>query len=103
MSGDLWSLLGVTILSGLAIIGALILLIVPGIYVACRLLVCVPAALIEKRSPREALSRSFELTKDFAGRAFVILVLSVVLTYAAYLLLAIPAAIALASGREVRA
>jgi len=95
VSGDLWYLFGVTILSGLAILGALILLIVPGIYVACRLLVCVPAALIEKRSPREALSRSFELTKDFAGRAFVILVLSVVLTYAAQLLLAIPASVAL--------
>ncbi|MGH9647819.1 MAG: hypothetical protein ACRD4E_13495 [Bryobacteraceae bacterium] len=96
ISGDLWYLLGVTILSGLAIFGALILLIVPGIYVACRLLVCVPAALIEKRSPREALSRSFGLTKGFAGRAFVILVLSVVMTYAAQLLLALPAAAALA-------
>jgi hypothetical protein len=96
ISGDLGYLLGVTILSGLAIIGASILLIVPGIYVACRLLVCVPAALIEKRSPREALSRSFGLTKNFAGRAFVILVLYVVLAYAAQLLLAMPAAIALA-------
>ncbi len=96
ISDDLWYLLGVTILSGLAIFGAMILLIVPGIYVACRLLVCVPAALIEKRSPGEALSRSFGLTKGFAGRAFVILVLSVVLTYAAQLLLAIPAAAALA-------
>jgi|SRR5579872_1061446 len=97
VSGDFWYLLGVTILSGLAILGALILLIVPGIYVACRLLVCVPAALIEKRSPREALSRSFGLTKNSAGRAFVILVLSVVLTYAAQLLLAVPAGIALAA------
>jgi hypothetical protein len=95
ISGELWYLLGVTILSGLAIMGATILLIVPGIYVACRLLVCVPAALIEKRSPGESLSRSFQLTKNFAGRAFVILVLSVVLTYAAQLLLATPASIAL--------
>jgi len=97
ISDDIWSLLGVTILSGLAIFGAALLLIVPGIYVACRLLVSVPAALIEKRSPREALSRSFGLTKDSAGRAFVILVLSVVLTYAAQGLLAIPASIALAA------
>jgi hypothetical protein len=43
------------------------------------------------------LSRSFGLTKDSAGRAFVILVLSVVLTYAAQGLLAIPASIALAA------
>lgn len=96
ISGDIWYLLGVTILTGLSVLGGFILLIVPGIYVACRLLVCVPAVLIEKRSPSEALSRSFELTKGFAGRAFVILVLSVVLTYAAQLLLAIPASIALA-------
>lgn len=94
---DLGYLFGVIVLSGLAIGGGLILLIVPGIYVACRLLVCVPAALIEKRSPREALSRSFDLTRDYAGRAFLITVLSVVLTYAAQLLLAIPAATALAA------
>ena len=93
VSGDLWYLLGVAVLIGLAIIGAMILLIVPGIYVACRLLVCLPAALIEKH---DAFSRSFRLTKGFVGRAFVILVLSVVLTYAAYLLLTMPAVIALA-------
>jgi hypothetical protein len=97
ISGDLAYLFGVVVLSGLAIGGGLILLIVPGVYVACRLLVCVPAALIEKRSPREALSRSFDLTRDHAGRAFLILVLSVVMTYAAQLLLAIPAAIAMAA------
>jgi hypothetical protein len=96
VSGDLWSLFGLAILSGLSIAGGLILLIVPGIYIASRLLVCLPVALIEKRSPSEALSRSFELTKSFAGRAFVILVLFVVLTYAASLLFTVPAAIALA-------
>jgi len=97
VSGEVWSLFGLVILSGLAIVGGLILLIVPGIYVACRLLVCLPAALIEKRGPSEALSRSFGLTKDFAGRAFVILVLFVVLTYAASLLFTLPAVIALAT------
>jgi membrane-anchored glycerophosphoryl diester phosphodiesterase (GDPDase) len=96
VADDLWPLLGIAILSGLAILGSLILLIVPGIYVACRLLVCVPAALIEKRGPREAFSRSFELTKGFAGRAFVILVLFMVLAYAASLLFTVPATIALA-------
>jgi hypothetical protein len=97
VSGEVWSLFGLVILSGLAIVGGLILLIVPGIYVACRLLVCLPAAVIEKRGPSEALSRSFGLTKDFAGRAFVILVLFVVLTYAASLLFTLPAVIALAT------
>jgi hypothetical protein len=97
VSSELAVLFGVILLSGLAVGGAFLLLVVPGIYVACRLMVCVPAVLIENRSPREALSRSFDLTKDHAGRAFVILVLSVVLTYAAQLLLAIPAAVAMAA------
>lgn len=95
--GDLASLFGVIVLSGLAICGGLILLIIPGVYVACRLLVCLPAALIEKRSPREALSRSFDLTRDYAGRAFLIALLSAVLAYAAQLLLAVPALVALAA------
>jgi hypothetical protein len=69
---DFGSLFGVIFLNGLVIGAASILLIVPGIYVACRLLVCVPAALIEKRGPRESLSRSWDLTRGSAGRSFVI-------------------------------
>ncbi len=70
---DMFSLLGVVILSGLAIGAATILLIIPGIYVACRLLACVPVAVIEKKGPGESLSRSFNLTQGFAGRAFVVM------------------------------
>jgi hypothetical protein len=73
----------------------LIFLIIPGIYLMCRLLVCVPAALIEKRGPRDSLSRSFILTKGSAGRAFVILLLYCVIAYAAILLLALPFSIPL--------
>ena len=94
---DLGSLFGVVMLNGLAIAGASLLLVIPGIYVACRLLVCVPAALIEQRGPRESLSRSFDLTRDNAGRAFVIMVLAVVLTWGAQILLALPFVIASAS------
>lgn len=70
---EMFSLLGVVILSGLAIGAATIFLIIPGIYVACRLLVCVPVAVIEKKGPGDSLSRSFDLTKGFAGRAFVVM------------------------------
>src|SRR5207248_8589713 len=47
MRGQLGSLFGVILLNGLAVMGAFILQIIPGIYVACRLLTCVPAALLE--------------------------------------------------------
>jgi hypothetical protein len=95
-SSEIALLFGIALLSGLAIVGASILLIIPGIYVACRLLVCVPAALIEKLGPRASLSRGFALTKGFAGRGFGILVLSIVLIYAAQALFALPLGIPLA-------
>ena len=88
--GQLGSLLGVIILNGLAVMGATLLLIIPGIYVACRLITCVPSALLEDLGPRSSLERSFSLTKDFAGRAFLIFFLYFVLSYAAALLFTFP-------------
>jgi hypothetical protein len=90
MKGQLLSLLGVTILNGLAIMGGFIFLIIPGIYIACRLITCVPAALLEDIGPRDSLSRSFFLTKDNAGRAFVIYLLYVIMIYAAMFLFMFP-------------
>lgn len=87
---ELGNLFLVTLLSGLAVGAGFILLIIPGIYLMCRLLVCIPVALIENLSPTTALERSFELTKDSAGRAFLILLLYFALTYAAVMLLAMP-------------
>lgn len=88
--GHLGFLFGVVVLNGLAILGGLILLIAPGIYAACRLLVCVPVALIEERSPRESLTRSWNLTKENAGRSFMILLLYIVIAIAANTLLTFP-------------
>jgi hypothetical protein len=79
--GGIVSLFGVGFLSGLAMFGGAVLLVIPGIYVACRLLVSVPPALVEGRGARESLSRSWNLTRGFAGRAFVL--------YALYFVLAI--------------
>ncbi len=62
-------------ISGLAISAGLILLIVPGIYLFCRLILVVPAVMIEKRGPGDSFSRSMLLTKEFAGRAFLIFLL----------------------------
>ena len=46
--GQLGGLFGVVMLNGLAVMGACIFLIIPGIYVACRLITCVPAALLDR-------------------------------------------------------
>jgi hypothetical protein len=101
VAGELAPLFGVIALNGLAIGGAAILLLIPGIYVACRLLICVPAALIENRGPRDSLSRSWDLTRENAGRAFVIVILAVVITWAAEILFALPFGIPmLASARN---
>ncbi len=88
--GELGNLFLVILLNFLATVAGLILLIIPGIYVACRLVVCIPAALIESLAPSTAIERSFELTKDNAGRAFLILLLYFALSLAAAALFAIP-------------
>lgn len=87
---ELGSLFGVVLLNGLVTGVSFLLLIIPGIYMACRLCVCIPAALLENLGPRESLERSFGLTKDNAGRAFLILLLYVVILYAALLFFNVP-------------
>jgi hypothetical protein len=94
--GEVWTLLGVLILNGLVMIVSFLLLIIPGIYMMCRLCVGVPAALLENLGPRESLERSFALTKDNAGRSFLIYLLYFVILYAAVLLFAIPFGIGIA-------
>jgi hypothetical protein len=90
MRGQAGSLLGVLILNGLAVMVATIFFIIPGAYVACRLITCIPAALLENLGPRESLERSFALTKDNAGRSFVIYLLYFAIFYAIFFLLAFP-------------
>ena len=87
---DIAYLFGVIVLNFLTVGAAMIFLIVPGVYVACRLFVAVPAALIEKRSPSDSLTRSWDLTRDNAGRAFVVLVLYLILVWAMQLVFALP-------------
>src|SRR5713226_7759616 len=94
---ELGTLFGVLLLNGLVMILGLLLLIIPGFYMMCRLCVAVPAALLEDLGPRDSLERSFGLTKDNAGRAFLILLLYIVILYAALFLFDIPFGIAIAS------
>jgi hypothetical protein len=96
MRGEVGNLFGVTLLNGLAIFAAFIFLIVPGVYLACRLIVCVPAALLENLGPRDSLERSFKLTQDSAGRSFLIYLLYLALLYGAVLLFVAPFLFAMA-------
>lgn len=88
--GQLGSLFGAVLLSGLVVAVGTILLIVPGVYLMCRLLVVAPATLIEDRNPSDSLSRSFALTKGFAGRSFMIFLLYTAIALAANMLLSFP-------------
>ena len=94
MRGHAANLFGVSLLSGLAAGAAAILLIIPGIYVACRLITCIPAAVLEDLGASASLSRSFELTKGSAGRSFVIYLLYFVILLAAMALFMYPFAFA---------
>jgi hypothetical protein len=69
----LFPVLGVAILTGLAIVGGMILLIVPGIIIACMLYISTPASVIEKPGITGALGRSRELTRGHKGEVFGIL------------------------------
>ncbi|MGC4051276.1 MAG: hypothetical protein QM757_18110 [Paludibaculum sp.] len=90
---EFWSVIGISWLNGFAVLLGTIFLIIPGIYFACRLLVCLPAGLVEKRGPGDSLGRSKTLTADSAGRSFVILLLYLVVTYSLWLALGLAIAI----------
>jgi hypothetical protein len=96
MRGQAGSLLGVLILNGLVVVVGFICLIIPGAYMACRLITCVPAALLENLGPRESLERSFALTRDNTWRSFVIYLLYFSIFYAIFFLLAFPFFMAIA-------
>ena len=67
--------LGVAILSGLAIGAGFLLLIIPGIIVYCMLYVSTPAAVLERPGITGALSRSRELTQGHKLEIFGLLFL----------------------------
>jgi hypothetical protein len=88
--GKLGTLFGVLILNGLAMTAGFLLFIFPGFYVMCRFLIGVPVALLENMYSHPALERSWELTRDNAGRAFLIILLYFALNMAAVALFAVP-------------
>ena len=77
-------------LSGLIIMGGFLALIIPGIYLMCRIPLATAAAMIEDIGPGDAIGRSFFLTKDFAGRSALIYLLAVSLQYGVGLMFQMP-------------
>ena len=69
------TIFGVSLLSGLLVGVGFIALVIPGIYLMCRVCVATAAALLEDKGPSDSIRRSFELTRDFAGRGFMIYLL----------------------------
>jgi hypothetical protein len=65
-----WSVLLVGILVGLAVFAGLILLVVPGIIIAVRLSVSIPALVVERRRGTDALGRSWNLVKGYSWPVF---------------------------------
>jgi len=88
--GHILTVIGIMILSGLATGIGFIFLIIPGIYLACRLAVSVPVSVVENDSPVASMERSMELTRDYAGQMFLLLLLVFVLTYVVAVLLQFP-------------
>jgi Membrane domain of glycerophosphoryl diester phosphodiesterase len=93
--GQLLNLLSIAILNGLCVIAGAFALLVGAIYVACRLITAVPAALLEDLSPGQALQRSWNLTRDYVGRAFLIYVLYSAILYGVTIFFALPFSVVL--------
>jgi hypothetical protein len=75
-----WSVLLVSVLVGLAIVGGLILFIIPGIWIGVRLATSTQALVVEGRRPTEAMGRSWALVGGHWWHAFGTLVVAGLLT-----------------------
>ncbi|WP_420102952.1 hypothetical protein [Bosea sp. (in: a-proteobacteria)] len=72
--------LGVGILAGLAIIIGFLLLVVPGVIIACMLFAAAPACIIERLGVMASLKRSRALTKGYRWQIFGLFLLLIVVT-----------------------
>ena len=73
------SVLLISILVGLAVMGGLILLIIPGIIFAVMFSVSIPALVVENRKGTDAMSRSWNLVKGHFWHALVVIIVSAII------------------------
>jgi len=78
------------LLNGLALFIGFVPFGVPGVFLACRLLVGLPAAVLEDLGARQSFRRSFSLTKGHSGRALGVYALVLILRIAVFLLILYP-------------
>jgi hypothetical protein len=83
-------LAGSTVLNAIVLIAGFIFLTVPGVVLATRLIVALPAASIEGLGPTQAFARSYRLTRDFSGWSYLIYLLYLVLRLCTFALLLYP-------------
>jgi hypothetical protein len=88
--GEAGTIFGVMVLTVLIIIGGFLALVIPGLYLLCRIPLATAAALIEDIGPSDAIRRSFVLTRNFAGRSALIYLLAASLTYGVGLMIQMP-------------
>ncbi len=75
------TVIGVVMLSILAIFGASMLLVVPGVIVMCNLYVAVPVSVVESSGVMASLRRSRELVIGHRGAIFGIMILTLLVTW----------------------
>jgi len=76
---SIWPIIGLSILGGLAVVFALLLLIVPGLMLVSMWWVALPACVVERLGPIASLKRSAALTR---GHRWPVFALSLVITVA---------------------
>ena len=86
----LGSVLLVSVLVGLATVGGLILLVIPGIYIGVRLAVSIEALVVEGRRGTQAMGRSWELVGGHWWHAFGTLLVAGLLTGVVNSLITLP-------------
>ena len=75
------------ILSGVTMVGGMLLLIVASFFLMLRYAMSVPAIVLETLTPGEAIKRSVDLARGRLGRLFLLGLCSMVITYAAMAML----------------
>jgi len=78
------------LLSGFTLFAGFMLFGFPGVFLACRLIVGLPAAVLEDLGARQSFRRSFSLTKHHSVRALGVYALVLVLRIAVFLVILYP-------------
>lgn len=85
----LFPVLGVAVVTGLAVAGGMVLLVVPGVMIAIAVFVAVPAAVAEQRGVMDAIQYSRALTSGQRWRIFGVVGIIIAIQIGVYVLLVV--------------